>query len=218
MTVVAIDGPGGSGKSTVARELARRLGVERLDTGAMYRAVALRALRTGTPVGDEKALTGVAREMVLELGDPVLLDGEDVSDAIRGDDVEAVVSTVAAHPAVREVLVSRQRDWIAAHGSCVVEGRDIGTVVAPGADLKVYLTADPSERARRRAEDERAVASRGRGGERGDPAVVRRSIGRRDALDRGRAASPLAVAPGAVVVDSTGRSVEEVVEELWGLL
>lgn len=218
MTVVAIDGPGGSGKSTVARALASRLGVERLDTGAMYRAVALLALRAKLALDDASSLAELARSMSLEVGDRVVLDGEDVTEAIRSEQVDDVVSVVAAHPLVRSELVERQRAWVARHPSCVVEGRDIGTVVLPDADLKVYLTAEPTERARRRAVQERAVAASVARGRDSDVAEVMRSIDRRDSLDSSRAASPLVAAPDAVVVDSTGRGVDEVVDELWSLL
>lgn len=218
MTVVAIDGPGGAGKSTVARALAERLGVERLDTGAMYRALALAALRRSIPADDEARLAVLARSMRLQVGDRVVLDDEDVSAAIRGEDVDAVVSVVAAHPLVREELVARQRAWVAERGSGVVEGRDIASVVLPRADLKVYLTADPAERARRRATDCRAAAARPAGTRGADVGEVLEAIGRRDAFDTGRSVSPLVVADGAVVVDSTGRSVDDIVDELWGLL
>ncbi|MCU1492760.1 MAG: cmk [Acidimicrobiaceae bacterium] len=231
MTIVAIDGPGGSGKSTVACALAERLGVERLDTGAMYRAVTLAALRRSIPPTDGHALGALAREMKLEVGmtkaggscasDPaasgrVLLDGEDVTAAIRGDDVNALVSVVAAHPEVREELVARQRAWVAAHGAGVVEGRDITSVVLPDADLKVYLTADPAVRAERRAREVAGTA--GDGDEAVDVAAVGEAIERRDRLDSARSASPLMVVDGAIVVDSTGKSVRDVVDEIWGLL
>ncbi len=213
-TLVAIDGPGGAGKSTVAAELARRLGVARLDTGAMYRALTLAALRRGIGLDDAPALEGLARALRLEVGDRVLLDGEDVTEAIRGDDVNGAVSLVAAHPGVRVELVRRQREWVEARGSAVVEGRDIGSVVLPGADLKVYLTADAHERAARRA-GERAGAP---GPDAASVEAVRAAMELRDRLDSSRGADPLVVAEGAVVVDSTGRGVGEVVEELWGRL
>ncbi len=203
--LVAIDGPGGSGKSTVARLLADRLGIARLDTGAMYRAVTLRALERGVSPEDPEAVTGIADKIELDLDDPerVLVDDEDVTAAIRGPAVDAAVSAVAAIPAVRSALVRRQQEWIARHDGAVVEGRDIGAVVAPEADLKVYLTASVAERAQRRA------------GERRDGATeVEAAMRRRDTIDSSRAVSPLAVAPGAIIVDSTGRPVEAVVEEL----
>ena len=146
--VIAIDGPAGSGKSTVARAVAERLGYRHLDTGAMYRAVTLLALRAGA-VGDGEATVRLAEDMSLEVNGTVVLNGEDVSVAIRGPDVDAAVSEVSAVPAVRANLVLRQRAWAAEGQGAVVEGRDIGSVVFPDARLKVYLTADPAERARR---------------------------------------------------------------------
>jgi cytidylate kinase len=213
VTVVAIDGPGGSGKSTVAAALASRLGLEWLDTGAMYRAVALAALRRGIAPGDGEALAAVTRGLHMEMGPRVLLDGEDVTAAIRGHDVDAVVSSVASHRGVREELVGRQREWVAARGSAVVEGRDITSVVLPDADLKVYLTAEPAERALRRAgEHAGGVPAHAQ------VAATGEAIERRDRLDAGRTHSPLVVAEGAVVVDSTKRSVAEVVDEIVALL
>ncbi|HEV3401676.1 MAG TPA: (d)CMP kinase, partial [Acidimicrobiales bacterium] len=197
--MIAIDGPVGSGKSTVARAVARRLGVDYLDTGAMYRSVALAALRRGIDpeAASGEVLARVASELELDVGERVVLDGEDVTDQLREPDVGRVVSAVAAEPLVREELVRRQRDWARSHGGGVVEGRDIGSVVFPDAELKVFLTASDEERARRRSGDEDAEA-----------------LARRDRLDSTRATSPLSVADGAVVVDSTGRSVDEVVDEI----
>ncbi len=204
--VIAIDGPAGAGKSTVATAVARRLGLERLDTGAMYRAVTLRALELGIDLGDAEALAALARSMDLSLGERVLLDGDDVTEQIRRGEVTDAVSIVAAHPAVREELVRRQRAWVAANGGGVVEGRDIGSVVLPDADLKVFLTADTLERAARRAAE----------GPAGQDAVAATAdaIRRRDELDSTRASSPLVAPEGAVVVDSTGRNVDSVVEEV----
>ncbi|HEX2274528.1 MAG TPA: (d)CMP kinase [Acidimicrobiales bacterium] len=201
MRVIAIDGPVGSGKSTVARAVARRLGMDYLDTGAMYRSVALAALRRGIDPesADGGELARVAAELQLDVGERVVLDGEDVTDELRTPDVGRVVSAVAATPEVREELVRRQRDWARSHGGGVVEGRDIGSIVFPDAELKVFLTASDEERARRRADDEDAEA-----------------LARRDRLDSTRATSPLSVADGAVVVDSTGRSVDDVVDEIVG--
>lgn len=193
MPVVAIDGPVGSGKSTVARAVAQRLQLEHLDTGAMYRAVALGALRRGLDVGDAPAATlaEVASTTSVDPADPEL----------RTPAVGRIVSVVAAVPEVRAVLVQRQRDWIAARRGGVVDGRDIGTVVFPDADVKVYLTASDEERARRRAADETAA-----------------DLARRDLLDSSRAASPLAVAAGAVVIDTTDRPVDDIVDEIVALL
>ena len=207
--VVAIDGPGGSGKSTIARGIARALGWPVLDTGAMYRAVTLVALEQQVPLDDEKACARIAAEHTIAVDDGItMVDGRDVSAEIRGPSVTAAVSTVSAHPSVRSVLVARQRAWLAEHGAGVVEGRDIGTVVFPAAPVKVFLTASDEERARRRQLDEvaseRSVAVED----------VQNALARRDALDAGRTVSPLRPADDALVVDTTGRSVEEVVDEL----
>ena len=201
--VVAIDGPVGSGKSTVAKAVAERLGLEHLSTGSMYRVVALAALRRGldaeTASPDE--LVKVASETRLQVGERVLLDGEDVTDDLRTPEVGRGVSAVAACGPLREVLVRLQREWVSRRGGGVVEGRDIGSVVFPDADVKVFLTASDEERARRRAADEDVEALR-----------------RRDRLDASRSASPLTVADGAVVIDSTDRSIEEVVDEIVRLV
>jgi cytidylate kinase len=207
--VVAIDGPGGSGKSTIARGIARALGWHVLDTGAMYRAVTLAALEEHAALDDEQACARIAAEHTIGVDDGITtIDGRDVSAEIRGPEVTASVSTVSAHPAVRAILVTRQRAWIAEHGAGVVEGRDIGTVVFPAAPVKVFLTASDEERARRRQQDEaaseRAVAVED----------VKSALARRDALDSGRAASPLRPADDAVVVDTTGRTIDDVVAEL----
>jgi cytidylate kinase len=185
--LIAIDGPAGAGKSTVARALARALGWTYLDSGAMYRAVALAALR-GAPTPQR-----------IELGERVVSDGEDVTEAIRSPEVTAKASEVAADPAVRERLVALQRELIAG-GDWVAEGRDIGTVVAPDAEVKVFLTASPQERARRRAEqDGRPVDE------------VLAEQGARDDRDESREHSPLRAAADAVELDTTGLSVDEVV-------
>ena len=208
--VIAIDGPAGAGKSTVAREVARRLGLERLDTGAMYRAVTLDALRKHVELSDAEACAALARSMDLSVGERVVLNGEDVTEQIRAPGVTEAVSIVAAHAMVRTELVRRQRTWVLAKRGGVVEGRDIGSVVLPDADLKVFLTADSSERASRRAAEDQA----------GPDAVAStaESIRRRDELDSTRATSPLVAPMGAIVVDSTGRNVESVVEEVLGEL
>ena len=202
--IVAIDGPGGSGKSTVARTLATRLGFAHLDTGAMYRAVTWAVLRDGVDPSDPAATGAVAHRVDLDVGDRVTVDGVDVTDAIRGPAVTAAVSTVSAQPPVRAELVSRQRAWVAEHGGGVVEGRDIGTVVFPQARLKVFLTASDEVRAQRRAADQGAD----------DIAEVAADLARRDGIDSTRAASPLSVADGAVVVDTTYQGVDEIVASL----
>src|SRR5665213_484333 len=153
MTVVAIDGPAGSGKSTLARSLAEHLGVERLDTGAMYRAVAWSALDRGMDLTNSEGLAAMASELDIGVGELVTVDGRDVTDAIRTPSVDLAVSPVAANPKVREELVRRQRAWVAGRTGAVVEGRDICTVVLPDADLKIYLTADTSVRATRRSSE-----------------------------------------------------------------
>ena len=204
--VIAIDGPAGAGESPVARAVARRLGLERLDTGAMYRAVTLLALEHGIDPHDAEGCAALARTMDLSLGERVVLEGNAVTEEIRAPLVTNAVSLVSAHAEVRSELVRRQRAWVAANGGGVVEGRDIGSVVLPEADLKVFLTADSAERAWRRA-SEQGVGEEHFG-------VTAESIRRRDELDSTRAASPLLAAPGAIVVDSTGRSVESIVEEV----
>ena len=207
---MAVDGPGGSGKSTVARALARRLGLRYLDTGAMYRALTWLALQRGIATDDPDALAELARSASLAVGtDPdaptVMIEDVDVAGPIRGPEVTAAVSAVSAVPAVREQLVALQRTLIAvAAGSSagiVAEGRDIGTVVAPDAPVKVFLTASPTERARRRADETAA-----------DAAKTELDLARRDQLDSSRASSPLAQAPDALVVDSTTMGVDEVVD------
>jgi CMP/dCMP kinase len=208
--VVAIDGPAGSGKTTVARRVAETLGLPALDTGAMYRAVTWAVLEAGIDPADATAVIGVAERLDLDVGPPVLVDGRDVTEAIRSAEVTAAVSTVAAVPAVRVRLVAAQREWIQVHGGGVVEGRDIGTVVAPDAVLKVYLVASEEERARRRRRQDDTVEAAGAG----DLGATREAIRRRDAIDSGRAASPLAAAEDAVVLDTTGLSVDGVVAEV----
>jgi CMP/dCMP kinase len=206
--VVAIDGPSGAGKSTVARGVADALGLDVLDTGAMYRAATLAALERSVDPHDGDACAGVVADVQLEVGDRVMLDGRDVTDAIRGPEVTEAVSVVAAHPAVRRVLVGRQRDWVRERAGGVIEGRDIGTVVFPDAAVKVFLTASEDERARRRQRDE-AAAARALAVDR-----VREDLDRRDRLDSTREASPLLAAPDALEIDTTGRSVDDVVVEI----
>ncbi len=192
--VIAIDGPAGSGKSTVAKAVAAALGFTYLDTGAMYRCVALASMRSG---GDAAA---VAAGLTFTLGERVLLDGQDVSDAIRTPEVSEQASKVAADPNVRRAMVARQRALLA-HGDWVAEGRDIGTVVAPDAKLKVFLTASPGERAHRRASQIGA-----------DPATVLAEQTIRDERDSNRVDSPLRPADGAIKLDTTGLTLDQVVE------
>ena len=207
--IIAIDGPAGSGKSTVARGVAAALGVPTLDTGAMYRAVTLAALESGVDLADGDAVAAVARaaDIVQEQGG-VLLDGRDVSTDIRGPDVTGAVSQVSAHQPVRVVLVERQRSWVADHGGGVLEGRDIGTVVLPDAPLKVFLTARDDVRAARRQKDEvaaaRAVAVEN----------VRDALNDRDAADAtlGRATRPEDAAADALVLDTSDMTAQEVID------
>lgn len=211
--VIAIDGPSGSGKSSTSRGVAARLGYAYLDTGAMYRAMTWALLQRGVDVDDPAAVAAAAREVELTSGtDPeaptITADGVDVSEPIRGDAVTAAVSPVATVPEVREQLVALQRKAIAeATGGIVVEGRDIGTVVAPDAGLKIYLVADPVARAKRRAL-ELGVE---------DADAMREALARRDAIDSNRAASPLARADDAVVVDGTDLTLEQVIDHIVGL-
>ncbi|GAA0396920.1 (d)CMP kinase [Micromonospora gifhornensis] len=210
--VVAVDGPSGSGKSTVSRRLATSLGARYLDTGAMYRAITWAVLRSGVDLNDAHAVAKVAGEVDLRIGtDPegyaVTADGVNVETDIRGADVTAAVSAVAAVPAVRALLVARQRDMIDKAGRIVVEGRDIGSVVAPDADLKVYLTASAAARAARRSAENAA-----------DVAATAADLARRDQLDSTRKADPLAQAADAVVLDSTELGIDEVVARLRELL
>jgi CMP/dCMP kinase len=207
--VVAIDGPSGAGKSTVGRAVASALGLDVLDTGAMYRAATLAVLRAGVATDDAAACLDVVRSVGIETeGGVTTLDGRDVSAEIRAPDVTAAVSAVSAHPALRQVLVDRQREWVSRHGGGVVEGRDIGTVVFPNAAVKVFLVADDAERARRRQRDE-VAADRYT-----DMQAVKEALARRDALDTGRATSPLRAADDALVIDTTSRSVDDITAEI----
>lgn len=209
MQVIAIDGPAGSGKSTVGRALAERLGLTYLDTGAMYRGVAFAALRRGIDPADAEPVAHLMEHLELEVGDrSLMVDGVDASIEIRGPEVTRAVSVVAANPAVRAELRSRQREWAERHGGGVIEGRDIGTVVFPDAQLKVYLTASPEVRAARRSKE---VADL-------DYETVARDIARRDALDQGREDSPLTQDDAAVLVDTSDKGVDEIVDELLALL
>ena len=206
--VIAIDGPAGAGKSTVGRAVARRIGLEYLDTGAMYRAVTYAAMRRGVPVHDTEAVAELAREVALDVGDDgVRVDGVDATVAIRGRDVTQAVSVVAANSGVRSELVERQRAWVRARGGGVVEGRDIASVVFPDARLKLFVTASPRVRAERR------VGEIG-----GDLHEVESAIVERDRLDSTRADSPLREVDGAIVVDTSEMSIDEVVDRIVEML
>ena len=206
--VIAIDGPAGAGKSTVGRSLADRLGLRYLDTGAMYRAMTFAALQRGVVEGDLDEVAEMAPTVAISIDDGVVtVDGVDATTAIRGREVTEAVSQISANPTVRQVLVERQRAWVDEHGGGVVEGRDIGTVVFPDADLKLYITASPRVRAERR------VRELG-----GDVAEVEASIIKRDRVDSSRAHSPLAEAADAVIVDTTGMTIDEVVAHILEML
>lgn len=203
MRIIAIDGPAGSGKSTVGRALARHLGLEYLDTGAMYRSVTFAAMRRGIDPSEAEVLGRIVGDIELEVGpDAVTVDGVDATIEIRGPEVSRAVSIVAANPTVRAEMVRRQREWAQRHGGGVIEGRDIGSVVFPDAELKVYLTADPEVRAQRRSKEVSDL----------DYETVAADIARRDALDQGRETSPLVEADGAFLVDTTGLTVGEIIQ------
>ncbi|MGE5509512.1 MAG: (d)CMP kinase [Chitinophagales bacterium] len=216
---IAIDGPAGAGKSTVAKLVARELGLLYVDTGAMYRAITVKALRCGCDLADEEALTRLAACSEVRLvppageGDPtvVMLDGEDVTAAVRSPEVNRAVSLVARIPGVRTELVRMQRD-MAREGGVVMDGRDIGTVVLPDADFKFFLTASLEERARRRVHDLTAQ------GFHQPLAEVSAEVARRDRLDSEREVSPLRRAPDAVLVDSTALDVAEVVAAILAVV
>ncbi|HKE74794.1 MAG TPA: (d)CMP kinase [Acidimicrobiales bacterium] len=209
MRVIAIDGPAGSGKSTVARRLADRLGLDYLDTGAMYRAVTFAALRRGIDPADVEPVERLATAVEFEVApDKVVVDGVDATIEIRGPEVSRAVSLVAANPGVRRELVRRQREWAQAHDGGVIEGRDIGSVVFPDAALKAYLNARPDVRAERRAAEVTDL----------DYETVAADMARRDALDQGRDVSPLLRADGSFELDTSDMTVEQIVDDLVGRL
>jgi cytidylate kinase len=208
--IIAIDGPSGAGKGTVSRTVAQSLGYRHIDTGAMYRAVAWKALQDGIPLDDEDRLVALARGSRLVVdGGTAQIDGHDVSAQIRTPEIDRAASSVARLAGVREVLVARQRE-LGAPGGVVMEGRDIGTVVFPHADVKVYLDASAEERARRRLHDPAHTASQK------DEAEVAESIAARDRSDTTRSASPLTLAEDAVLIDTTAMPIHEVVTRVMG--
>ena len=210
--VIAIDGPAASGKSSVALQLARRLGFVYVNSGAMYRAIGWKAHHDHIPLHDEAAVAQLARsaDLVVE-GGVVAIDGHDVTSAIRTPEVDKLASTVARLPQVREVLVSRQRA-MGEQGGVVMEGRDIGSVVFPNADVKIYLDASAEERARRRAHDTAHAGSQA------GQAAVAEAIQARDLSDKTRAASPLALAPGAIHIDTTDMPIDAVVDRVMAIV
>ncbi len=209
--VIAIDGPSGVGKGTVARAIARALGYRHVDTGAMYRAVGWLALRRGVPLDDEGAVEAMAKAARFELDEAgTRIDGHDVTQAIRTPEIDRAVTSVARLPRVRAVLVARQRG-MREPGGLVMEGRDIGTVVFPDAEVKLYLDASPEERARRRANDPAHGGSH-------DVAAVASALRVRDQADRTRAASPLQMAPDAVLIDTTGVAIGDVVARVLAIV
>ena len=213
--VIAIDGPAGSGKSTIAARLARKLGYINLESGAMYRAVALKALETQTPLDDPEALRKLAESSTVHLqpsgdGNRVLLDGRDVSQRIRQPDVTLAASQVSVHPPVRKLMVARQRE-LGANGGVVMEGRDIGTAVFPNAEIKIFLDADSAVRAERRVLQSNLSS-------REEAQRVQSEIAARDERDRTRVSSPLVPAPDAIILDTTHKSIDEVIEAAYRIV
>ncbi len=210
--IIAIDGPSGAGKGTISGAIAKSLGYRHVDTGAMYRAVAWKATHEGIPLDDESAVSSLAtRAKIVVEGGVASIDGHDVTRAIRTPEMDKAAASVARLPRVREILVARQRA-LGQSGGVVMEGRDIGTVVFPNADVKIYLDASPEERARRRLRD--TAHSGGQAGQ----AAVAASIDARDKADTTRAVSPLTLAQDAVLVDTTGVPIAEVVERVMALV
>ena len=205
--IIAIDGPAGSGKSTIAKALAKRLNLEYLDTGAMYRAVALISIQQKIEITDEKQVLAIAKEMDFNFDNGVcVVNGFDTTKEIRGSEVTRVVSVVAAMPTVRQEMVERQRLWVEKRSGGVVEGRDIGSVVFPKAKVKVYLTASEEVRAERRIEQEETL----------DASKVADSIRKRDEADIGRSTSPLVRSEGSIEIDTSLMEIEETIEEILG--
>lgn len=212
--IIAIDGPSGAGKGTIARAVARRLGFHHVDTGAMYRALAWKAVHESIDLPNEAAVSALAERAEFDVIDGrVRVDGHDVAVAIRTPEMDAAASIVARQPAVRRVLVDRQRA-LAALGGIVMEGRDIGTVVFPAADVKIYLDASPEERARRRATDPAHASGKG------TAAIqeVATALAERDRLDSTRATAPLKMAEDAVMIDTTALSIDDAVERVMQLV
>ncbi len=213
---IAIDGPAGSGKSTTARLLAKKLGYIHIDTGAMYRALTLKALRLNVDLENEQQLVELAQQTSIEFETSdgnliVLLDGEKVTSEIRAPEVTNSVSTVSKHPKVRALMVQRQQE-LARNGAVVLDGRDIGTVVLPDAEVKIFLTADVSERARRRKKDLALV------GIEADALQLEEEIRERDRKDSTRSASPLKIANDAIVIDTTNMKIEQKVEKIFSIV
>jgi len=211
--VIAIDGPSGAGKGTLARTVAERLGYTHIDTGAMYRAIAWLAGHDGIDLHDEDLIATLASSAHLDVNGTIRVNGHDVTIAIRTQEIDRAAAVVARHPAVRAVLVRRQRDY-GRDGGIVMEGRDIGSVVFPDADVKIYLDASPDERARRRATDEAHAIGRGVAG----LETVADALAARDTLDRTRTVSPLTQAEGAVYIDTTGVPIADVVARVMTIV
>jgi cytidylate kinase len=210
--IIAIDGPSGAGKGTVSRTLSQALGYRHIDTGAMYRAIGWKAAHDAIPFDDEAHVAMLARDAdVVVEGGVVMIDGHDITAAIRTPEIDKAASAVARLPRVREILVARQRA-LGQVGGVVMEGRDIGTIVFPSADVKIYLDASAEERARRRLHDTAHTASQA------GQAAVAESIAARDKADTTRTASPLTVAPDAVVIDTTDMPIPQVVARVMALV
>jgi cytidylate kinase len=211
--IIAIDGPSGAGKGTVARAIAKHLGYRHVDTGAMYRAVAWKAQESGLDLSDGPAIAALADRAAIDLDDRIAIDGADVTRVIRTPAIDDAAAKVARHPEVRAVLVRRQREY-GTEGGLVMEGRDIGTVVFPAADVKLYLDATPDERARRRAGD----SAHEMGREHAAVETVAQALEARDTADRTRAVSPLSMADDAVYIDTTSVPADRVVRDVLSLV